>query len=367
VKRIPYTCAKFVVFEKVNEAVYSVVDKSKTSNGMQTVYNLGSGLIAGFAAAIISQPADTMLSKINKTKGEPGEGTTSRLIKIAKELGLRGSYSGIGARLFMVGTLTAGQFAIYGKSSTLLARITSNANGIVKATSRRPWARLEVLRSPRPTKWSSGGSGAMIPRQPRHWVSRGRLCSARKSLSFLHMAGMDISHFLFMCLRFICRLATCTFSPPEVALVTVRFDEISCTIDGALNDTMASSERSADVTIDTRCGTLITGQPAAAEGHPSSMLVQHADTASATFRAASLKVKGSQFTSGGGRAKGRRMLTSAKEGSRQRRPSDEENPICGARRRSASASALLVAGSMELFRDGRFLDVATCVRWLRPR
>ena len=67
------------------------------------------------AAAAVSQPADTMLSKINKTKGLPGEGTTSRLIKIAKELGFRGSYSGIGARLFMVGTLTAGQFAIYGK------------------------------------------------------------------------------------------------------------------------------------------------------------------------------------------------------------------------------------------------------------
>jgi len=106
--------AKFAVFEKVNEAVYTVVDKSQTSNGMQTVYNLGSGVIAGFAAAIISQPADTMLSKINKTKGLPGEGTTSRLIKIAKELGLKGSFSGLGARLFMVGTLTAGQFAIYG-------------------------------------------------------------------------------------------------------------------------------------------------------------------------------------------------------------------------------------------------------------
>ena len=106
--------AKFAVFEKVNEAVYTVVDKNNTSNGMQTVYNLGSGVIAGFAAAIISQPADTMLSKINKTKGAPGEGTTSRLIKIAKELGIKGSYGGIGARLFMVGTLTAGQFAIYG-------------------------------------------------------------------------------------------------------------------------------------------------------------------------------------------------------------------------------------------------------------
>jgi solute carrier family 25 phosphate transporter 3 len=113
-KQIPYTMAKFVVYEKVAEAIYQRVDKSTASDGLQTTINLGSGLIAGFAAAIVSQPADTMLSKINKTKGLPGEGTTSRLIKIAKELGLKGSYTGIGARLFMVGTLTAGQFAIYG-------------------------------------------------------------------------------------------------------------------------------------------------------------------------------------------------------------------------------------------------------------
>src|SRR5262249_16724546 len=94
--------AKFVVFEKVSEVVFRNFDKNSMSGPMQTTVNLGSGLIAGFAAAIVSQPADTMLSKINKTKGLPGEGTTSRLIKIAKELGLRGSYAGIGARLFMV-------------------------------------------------------------------------------------------------------------------------------------------------------------------------------------------------------------------------------------------------------------------------
>lgn len=106
--------AKFVVYEKVAEAVYRQLPKKDMSDAMQTTVNLGSGLVAGFAAAIISQPADTMLSKINKTKGLPGEGTTSRLVKIAKELGIRGSYTGIGARLFMVGTLTAFQFAIYG-------------------------------------------------------------------------------------------------------------------------------------------------------------------------------------------------------------------------------------------------------------
>jgi solute carrier family 25 phosphate transporter 3 len=119
-KQIPYTMAKFVVYEKVAEAVFRVFPKKDMSDGMQTAANLGSGLVAGFAAAIVSQPADTMLSKINKTKGAPGEGTTSRLIKIAKELGIRGSYAGIGARLFMVGTLTAGQFAIYGDLKKML-------------------------------------------------------------------------------------------------------------------------------------------------------------------------------------------------------------------------------------------------------
>jgi len=114
-KQVPYTMAKFVVYEKTAELIYqTIVDKKTASPGLNTTVNLGSGLIAGFAAAFVSQPADTMLSKINKTKGLPGESTTSRLFKIGRELGIRGSYAGLGARLFMVGTLTAGQFAIYG-------------------------------------------------------------------------------------------------------------------------------------------------------------------------------------------------------------------------------------------------------------
>ncbi|KAL6238912.1 hypothetical protein BDW75DRAFT_199874 [Aspergillus navahoensis] len=119
-KQVPYTMAKFVAFEKFSEAIYGIVDKNTLSDGGKTVVNLGSGLLAGFAAAIVSQPADTMLSKINKTQGLPGEGTTTRLIKIAKELGLKGSFSGIGARLFMIGTITAGQFAIYGDIKRML-------------------------------------------------------------------------------------------------------------------------------------------------------------------------------------------------------------------------------------------------------
>jgi len=122
---VPYTITKFVVFEKVSEAILSQFDKSQRSAGASTAVNLGSGLMSGFAAAIVSQPADTMLSKINKTKGLPGESTASRLIKIAGELGLRGSFAGLPTRLFMVGGLTAGQFAIYGDIKKFLGKCAS--------------------------------------------------------------------------------------------------------------------------------------------------------------------------------------------------------------------------------------------------
>ncbi|KAI0394888.1 mitochondrial carrier domain-containing protein [Xylariaceae sp. FL0594] len=120
-KQVPYTVTKFVAFEKFSETILAQFgDKSKLSGGTLTAVNLGSGLLAGFAAAIVSQPADTMLSKINKTKGLPGESTLSRLGKIARELGVRGSFAGLPTRLFMVGGLTAGQFAIYGDIKKML-------------------------------------------------------------------------------------------------------------------------------------------------------------------------------------------------------------------------------------------------------
>jgi hypothetical protein len=94
--------AQFVVFEKVNDIVASKVDKTTLFPGSETVINFSCGLVAGGVAALVSQPADTMLSKINQTEAKPGETTTGRLIKIARELGVRGSFAGSGPRLFMV-------------------------------------------------------------------------------------------------------------------------------------------------------------------------------------------------------------------------------------------------------------------------
>ena len=75
---------------------------------------LTSGVIAGVAAAIISHPADTLLSKINKG-GAGGDGTMfQRMGNIVAETGLvKLCTQGLGARCVMIGTLTAGQFGIF--------------------------------------------------------------------------------------------------------------------------------------------------------------------------------------------------------------------------------------------------------------
>merc|ERR1719394_1664531 len=108
--------AKFAVQGKTAESIYTALGSSPDKP--PAIGNLGvslaSGVVAGVAAAIISHPADTLLSKINK-KGAGGEGgMVTRLGRIASEIGfVKLCTTGLGPRCVMIGTLTAGQFFIF--------------------------------------------------------------------------------------------------------------------------------------------------------------------------------------------------------------------------------------------------------------
>ena len=112
-KQVPYTMAKFSVFEATSEAVYKALPykKEEMSNGAKLSVSLGSGVVAGVAAAIISQPADTLLSKIAQAKSNMS--MLQSIAHFSKQLGPSGLFLGMGARAVMVGTITAGQFFIY--------------------------------------------------------------------------------------------------------------------------------------------------------------------------------------------------------------------------------------------------------------
>jgi len=116
-KQIPYTMAKFAVQGMAAEQIVSATGADITDTGKNSVkmsVALSSGVIAGVAAAIISHPADTLLTMVNK-QGAGGTGTIAqRLVVLAKATGFKKlCLNGLGPRCVMIGTLTAGQFAIF--------------------------------------------------------------------------------------------------------------------------------------------------------------------------------------------------------------------------------------------------------------
>ena len=116
-KQVPYTMAKFAVQGAAADYISdNILGKpvATLTGGTKLGVALLSGVIAGVAAAIISHPADTLLSKVNKA-GAGGDGPIlTRLTKIASEIGpYKLMTVGLGARCVMIGTLTAGQFLLF--------------------------------------------------------------------------------------------------------------------------------------------------------------------------------------------------------------------------------------------------------------
>lgn len=91
------------------EYIYSMLPRPKEEYGKTAqlgVTFLG-GYIAGVLCAVVSHPADTLVSKMNKdTTGKTAMQTLS-------ELGPRGVWLGLVPRIIMIGTLTAAQWFIY--------------------------------------------------------------------------------------------------------------------------------------------------------------------------------------------------------------------------------------------------------------
>ncbi|EIW81046.1 mitochondrial carrier [Coniophora puteana RWD-64-598 SS2] len=115
-KQIPYAIGQFTVNEFCHEAAYRTMSEDTRNNmtaSSRFGLNLGSGIIAGFAAAILSHPADTLLSQINKGHGPTGS-MPHRLAVLAREAGFRGLFAGLGPRMVMTAGLVSGQFLLYG-------------------------------------------------------------------------------------------------------------------------------------------------------------------------------------------------------------------------------------------------------------
>merc|ERR1712096_393113 len=107
-RQIPYTMMKFACFERTVEAIYANVvpkPRAECTKGEQLMVTFAAGYIAGVFCAIVSHPADSVVSVINKNPGRTAG-------DILKEMGPKGVWKGLGARIIMIGTLTALQWFI---------------------------------------------------------------------------------------------------------------------------------------------------------------------------------------------------------------------------------------------------------------
>ncbi|KAJ0162337.1 Mitochondrial phosphate carrier protein [Colletotrichum tanaceti] len=123
-KQVPYAVGQFSVHEAAVEVIYRAMGPEKKAAMTQlqsTGVELASGVVAGVAAAVLSHPADTLLSAINKGAGDPSQSATSRMVQLAKEFGpKRLLLTGLGPRIVMTCGLVAGQFVIYAQCKTLV-------------------------------------------------------------------------------------------------------------------------------------------------------------------------------------------------------------------------------------------------------
>ncbi|OAV89503.1 hypothetical protein, variant [Puccinia triticina 1-1 BBBD Race 1] len=112
-RQIPYTMMKFWSFEATVTKIYASLGKPKDSyNKLQQLgVSFVGGYFAGIFCAVVSHPADTMVSKLNAVGKEGSSKPTVR--SIYNEIGFGGLWAGLGTRIMMIGTLTALQWLIY--------------------------------------------------------------------------------------------------------------------------------------------------------------------------------------------------------------------------------------------------------------
>ncbi|KAJ8554121.1 hypothetical protein K7X08_024799 [Anisodus acutangulus] len=109
-RQIPYTMMKFASFETIVEQLYKhviPVPKDQCSNSTQLGVSFAGGYLAGILCAVVSHPADNLVSFLNNAKG-------ATVGDAVNKLGLRGLCTrGLPLRIFMIGTLTGAQWGIY--------------------------------------------------------------------------------------------------------------------------------------------------------------------------------------------------------------------------------------------------------------
>lgn len=110
-KQVPYTAVKLATFEMVEEVLYDhLPPREQLSSSQQLAITTISGFVGGVASAIVSHPADTLLTRVNNGQG----------MSLWKALQGTNIWAGLVPRMGMVGVLAALQLLTYDATKVLI-------------------------------------------------------------------------------------------------------------------------------------------------------------------------------------------------------------------------------------------------------
>lgn len=123
-RQIPYTMVKFGSFETIVEMAYKYAiptPKEECSKSFQLGVSFAGGYAAGILCAVVSHPADNLVSFLNNAQG-------ATVGDAVKKLGMWGLFTrGLPLRIFMIGTLTGAQWGIYDSFKVFVGLPTTGA------------------------------------------------------------------------------------------------------------------------------------------------------------------------------------------------------------------------------------------------
>lgn len=118
-RQVVFGMMKFYTFDAATASIFASFPALKAQVWTQLTVSLTAGLAAGVASACISQPADTILSEVNRQAGRPS--ISDAVINLWRSGGPARFFTGIGSRCVWSGSIISGQFFLYDIAKTIFA------------------------------------------------------------------------------------------------------------------------------------------------------------------------------------------------------------------------------------------------------
>eukprot|EP00532_Pseudo-nitzschia_australis_P007217 CAMPEP_0168167636 /NCGR_PEP_ID=MMETSP0139_2-20121125/2646_1 /TAXON_ID=44445 /ORGANISM="Pseudo-nitzschia australis, Strain 10249 10 AB" /LENGTH=771 /DNA_ID=CAMNT_0008084873 /DNA_START=516 /DNA_END=2831 /DNA_ORIENTATION=- len=110
-KQVPYAAAKFTIFDLSTEYLYKIYPLAHEDLKLSLGISLMGGVLAGIAGAIVSNPADAVISELKKAKSD--QSPQEALQALLDRAGTQALFKGLSIRMVLYSLTAAFQFMIY--------------------------------------------------------------------------------------------------------------------------------------------------------------------------------------------------------------------------------------------------------------